>query len=194
MFNENENNELEQCHQLAKQYADILNQPEQQDLLQRLQLIENKLLEITKLEEIVTISGEIDEIFKIQENLAKLNIQLTELSQDLDIANRYKWTFFERQIFANRTQDEIEEIQTLMMLWSSGTYDKVIESVLDHAERKGYDLLDYLRSAANFNKNKAVRIPPLGFRDDDTVRWENKRTGEFLIEDNLGKIRTYGVN
>jgi hypothetical protein len=43
-------------------------------------------------------------------------------------------------------------------------------------------------------KNKAVGIPSLGFRDDDTVRWENKNTGEYLIEDNFGKIRTYGVN
>lgn len=194
MFNENENNQLQQCHQLGKQYADILAQPEQQDLLQRLQLIENMLLEITKLEEIVTISGEINEIFKIQENLHIINLQLLELSNDLDIANRFKWTLFERQVFANRTQDEIEEIQTLMMLWSSGTYDKVIESVLDHAERKGYDVLDYLGSAAKFNKNKSVRIPPVGFRDDDTVRWENRITGEYLIEDNLGKIRTYGVN
>jgi hypothetical protein len=83
-----------------------------------------------------------------------------------------------------------------MRLWNTGTYSSIAESIIDHTYRKGYEneFLEYLRAAANFDKIKARKIPPIGFRDDDTVKWENLKTGEYLIEDNLGKIRTYGIN
>ncbi|MBC6480969.1 MAG: hypothetical protein GDA56_27545 [Hormoscilla sp. GM7CHS1pb] len=85
-------------------------------------------------------------------------------------------------------------MQQLMNLWSPGTYSSVAQSIIDHAFRKGFDVLDYLRAASNFDRAKAVRVPPAGFRDDGTARWENKNTGEYIILDDLGKIRSYGIN
>ena len=46
---------------------------------------------------------------------------------------------------------------------------------------------------SNFDRTKAVRVPPVGFRSGRD-RWENQNTGEYIIQDDLGKIRSYGIN
>lgn len=92
-----------------------------------------------------------------------------------------------------------------MEQWSPGTFEQqaqtykegIARSLLHHADVTGYsDPLEYLRAASNFDKDRAIRTPsdPTRFRSDDTARWENLNTGEFIVEDKEGMIRTYGVN
>lgn len=100
----------------------------------------------------------------------------------------------ERQLFEGYTQDEIDEMQELMQQWSPATYADVAASVLDHSFRKNFDPLDYLRNASRFDKSRAIRIPRTGFSEMDTVRWEIRSTGEYVIEMPEGKIVTYGFN
>ncbi|NER20071.1 MAG: hypothetical protein F6J86_39195 [Symploca sp. SIO1B1] len=100
----------------------------------------------------------------------------------------------EGELFEGYTQGEIEEIQELMQQWSPATYADVAASILDHAFRKDFEPLDYLRRASRFDKPKAIRIPRLGSSEMGTVRWEIKSTGEYLIETPEGKIVTYGFN
>lgn len=45
------------------------------------------------------------------------------------------------------TASEALEIQQYLCEWEAGTYDNVAQSVLDHAERKGFSPLRYLRKA-----------------------------------------------
>lgn len=113
----------------------------------------------------------------------------------------------EQQLFdiERRTQSEINEVKRLKEDWSPGTFEQdartyeegVARSILHHANKHGYDdHLEYLRDASTFDKSGAVRTPsdPTKFRNDDTERWENLRTGEFIVVDKEGKIRSYGFN
>lgn len=183
-------------NELLDGFKNILNNPDNFDLLQKVNKIKKMLIKLNKLENKALISKNINDSFSAQELLDIVTIEIEQLKQELERAKKYKWAQFDRQIFAEYTDEEIREIRELMILWSAGTYSSVAESIIDHAERKDYEnnYLEYLRDAAKFDKTKARRIPPVGFRDDDTVRWENLKTGEYLILDNFGKIRTYGNN
>jgi hypothetical protein len=72
----------------------------------------------------------------------------------------------------------------------------VAQSILDHASRKEFDPLRYLRKAHNFNKKGAVRVPKTGYRRDGSAVY--RKGNEYLIvrPDRFGveKIVTYGVN
>ena len=181
---------------LIDRFKNILNNPDNFDLLQKVNQIKKMLTKFSDLENQALISKNINDSFSAQELLDIITIEIDQLKQELERAKKYNWTQFERQIFAEYTEEEIREIQELMILWSPGTYSSVAESIIDHADRKDYEnkYLEYLRDAAKFDKTEARRIPPVDFRDDDTVRWENLKTDEYLIADNFGKIRTYGNN
>jgi hypothetical protein len=77
---------------------------------------------------------------------------------------------------------EVIELQQYLTEWDKGTYGSVAQSVLDHAQRKGFEPLKYLRKAHNFNTRAAVY----------------RKGNEFLIvrSDQYGveKIVTYGIN
>ena len=181
---------------ILKNFKNVLENPDNFDLLQKVNEIKKMLTKLTNLENKARISQNINDSFEAQELLEIITRKIEQLNQELDRASIFQGTQFDRQIFAQYRESEITEIQELMRLWSAGTYSSVAESIIDHAQRKDYEdnFLQYLQDAANFDKTKARRIPPIGFRDDDTVRWENLKTGEYLIEDNKGKIRTYGIN
>ncbi len=181
---------------LINQFKNILENPDNFDLLHQVNEIKKMLTKLTNLENQALISQNINDSFEAQELLEIITRKIEQFNQELHRAKNFQWTQFDRQIFAQYTEEEITKIQKLMRLWSAGTYSSVAESIIDHAYRKDYEdnYLEYLQDAANFDKRKARRIPPIGFRDDDTVRWENLKTGEYLIEDNLGQIRTYGIN
>lgn len=187
---------LVELNTILEEYTDVLANPDNLDLSKRLEEIRQMLITLNELENTALNSQNINDSFAAQEFLEKFKAEIKQLTEDLAKAKRLNWGQFERQLYAKYTQTEIEELQKLIKLWSPGTYFSVAESIIDHTYRKGYNdnFLEYLQDAAKFDKNQAVRIPPLGYRDDDTVRWEIKQTGEYLIEDNLGKIRTYGVN
>lgn len=190
------NNNLNNFQVLLNKFQNILQNPDNLDLLQKVNQIKKMLTQLTELENKALTSQNIDDSFSAQELLDIIITEIEQIKEELERAKKDKWTQFERQIFTKYTEEEIKEIQQLMRLWSAGTYSSVAESIIDHTYRKDYEdnYLEYLRDSAKFDKTKARRIPPLGFRDDDTVRWENLQTGEYLIQDNLGKIRTYGIN
>jgi hypothetical protein len=83
-----------------------------------------------------------------------------------------------------------------MAAWDASTYMSVAQSILDHAARKEFDRLKYLRKAHNFNKKGATRVPKTGYRRDASAVY--RKGNEYLIvrADNFGveKIVTYGVN
>lgn len=70
------------------------------------------------------------------------------------------------------------------------------QSVIHHAERKGFNLLRYIRKAHNFSKKGAKRVPKSGYRSDGSAVY--RKENEFLIvrPDQAGveKIVTYGIN
>lgn len=82
------------------------------------------------------------------------------------------------------------EEKHLLSKWSKGSYDSIIESVIDHANRHGFanKYAQYLRKAAAFNKRGAKKKK----LDDGAIRW-NRKNGEFIIERG-GKIVSYGIN
>jgi hypothetical protein len=96
----------------------------------------------------------------------------------------------------NRTESEVLEIQQYLAEWEAGTYENVAQSILNHAERKGFSPLRYLRKAHNFNRKGATRIPRSGYRSDHSAVY--RKGSEFLIvrPDAFGveKIVTYGIN
>lgn len=189
-------NNLDNFQNLVDKFQNILQNPDNFDLLKKVNQIKKMLTQLTQLENKALTSKNIDDSFSAQELSDIIITEIEQIKGELERAKKDKWTQFERQIFVKYTEEEIKEIQQLMTLWSAGTYSSVAESIIDHTYRKDYEdsYLEYLRDSAKFDKTKARRIPPLSFRDDDTVRWENLQTGEYLIQDNLGKIRTYGIN
>lgn len=103
--------------------------------------------------------------------------------------------FFD-QLCKGYTDLEVAEIQQYIAEWDSSTYTSVAQSILDHASRKEFDPLRYLRKAHNFNKKGAVRVPKNGYRRDGSSVY--RKGNEYLIvrADRFGveKIVTYGVN
>ena len=96
---------------------------------------------------------------------------------------------YQQILFKGYTEREIVEIQTLMQKWYKATYPTLANSIVDHADRHGFqaNYLKYLRKAANFNKkgSKKTKLP------NGALRW-NKGT-EFIIEKD-DKIISYGEN
>ena len=96
---------------------------------------------------------------------------------------------YQQILFQGYNDLEVAEIQTLLQKWNKATYPTIANSIVDHANRHGFqeDYLKYLRKANNFNKKGARKTKLL----NGALRW-NKGT-EFLIErDN--KIISYGEN
>jgi hypothetical protein len=97
---------------------------------------------------------------------------------------------------AEYTEAERAEIERYLIEWDASTYISVAQSILDHASRKEYNPLSYLRKAHNFNKKRAVRVPKTGYRQDGSAVY--RKGNEYLIvrPDQFGveKIVTYGVN
>ncbi|WP_341734401.1 hypothetical protein [Microcoleus sp. EPA2] len=100
------------------------------------------------------------------------------------------------EICAGYTDREKVEIQQYLTEWDAGTYGSVAQSILDHATRKDFAPLKYLRKAHNFNRKGSVRVPKTGYRWDGSAVY--RKGGEYLIvrPDSSGveKIVTYGIN
>lgn len=103
--------------------------------------------------------------------------------------------FFE-QLCQPYSAEEIAEIQQYLTEWDASTYVSVAHSILDHATRKNFDPLKYLRKAHNFSKKRAIRIPSSGYRSDSSAVY--RQGSQYLIVrlDGFGqeKIVSYGVN
>jgi hypothetical protein len=103
---------------------------------------------------------------------------------------------FLAQLCEGYTETEVAEIEQYIAEWDASTYISVTQSILDHASRKQFDPLRYLRKAHNFNKKGAVRVPKTGYRRDGSAVY--RKGNEYLIvrPDRFGveKIVTYGVN
>ncbi|MBD2777009.1 hypothetical protein [Iningainema tapete] len=103
---------------------------------------------------------------------------------------------FLAQLCEGYTKEEVREIELHIAEWGASTYISVAHNILDHALRKEFDPLKYLRKAHNFNKKRAVRVPKTGYRQDGSAVY--RKGNEYLIvrSDKLGieKIVTYGVN
>ncbi len=103
---------------------------------------------------------------------------------------------FLAQLCEGYTEAEVAEIELYIAAWDASTYISVAQSILDHASRKEFDPLRYLRKAHNFNKKGAVRVPKTGYRRDGSAVY--RKGNEYLIvrPDRFGveKIVTYGVN
>jgi len=101
-----------------------------------------------------------------------------------------------KELLRGCTDAEISELQQYILKWDAGTYASAAQSVMHHAERKGFDPLKYLRKAHNFNKKGAKRVPKSGCRLDGSAVY--RKEDEFLIvrPDPYGieKIVTYGIN
>lgn len=100
------------------------------------------------------------------------------------------------QLVEGYTDVEVSEIEQHLLEWDAGTYRSVVHSVINHAERKQFDRLRYLRKASNFNKKGAKRVPKSGCRPDGTVAY--RKGNEFLImrlnQEGIERIVTYGIN
>ena len=86
--------------------------------------------------------------------------------------------YFE-QLCAPYNKDEALEIERYLSIWSAGTYVSPAHSVLDHAERKDAEPLQYLRQAYSFNRKRAKRIPPKGYRLDGSAIY--RKEGRYMI-------------
>jgi hypothetical protein len=103
---------------------------------------------------------------------------------------------FLAQLCEGYSEAEVAEIKQYITEWDASTYMSVAQSILDHASRKEFDPLRYLRKAHNFNKKGTVRVPKTGYRRDGSAVY--RKGNEYLIvrPDRFGleKIVTYGVN
>lgn len=103
---------------------------------------------------------------------------------------------FLAQLCEGYTEAEVVEIEQYIAGWDASTYISLAQSILDHASRKEFDPLTYLRKAHNFNKKGAIRVPKTGYRRDSSAVY--RKGNEYLIvrPDRFGveKIVTYGVN
>ncbi|MFB2917487.1 hypothetical protein [Aerosakkonema funiforme] len=103
---------------------------------------------------------------------------------------------FLTQLGQGYTEAEVAEIEQYITEWDASSYISVAQNILDHASRKKFDPLKYLRKAHNFNKKGAVRVPKIGYRSDGSAVY--RKANEYLIvrPDKFGieKIVTYGVN
>jgi hypothetical protein len=103
---------------------------------------------------------------------------------------------FLAQLCEGYSKAEVAEIEQYIAEWDASTYISVAQSILDHASRKEFDPLRYLRKAHNFHKKGAVRVPKTGYRRDGSAVY--RKGNEYLIvrpnRFGVEKIVTYGVN
>ncbi len=103
---------------------------------------------------------------------------------------------FLAQLCEGYSKAEVAEIEQCIAEWDASTYISAAQSILDHASRKEFDPLRYLRKAHNFNKKGAIRVPKTRYRRDGSAVY--RKGNEYLIvrPDRFGveKIVTYGVN
>lgn len=87
-------------------------------------------------------------------------------------------------------------MQHYMTSWESSTYTSVAHSIWEHALRKGFDPLKYLRKAHNFNKKGARRVPKAGYSSDGSAVYKKGNEYLYVRPDVFSseKIVTYGVN
>ncbi|MBI1926732.1 hypothetical protein HYR99_21125 [Candidatus Poribacteria bacterium] len=89
----------------------------------------------------------------------------------------------------SNSHPSLSEAKALMRRWNKGTFDTVADSIRYHHETHsgGRNVWQYLRAATHFNKRgtRKRRLP------DGRIRWK-KGNGEFLIENQEGKIVSYG--
>jgi len=83
------------------------------------------------------------------------------------------------KIFEGCNDTEIAELSKYLDEWDAGTYSSAAQSVFDHAKRKGFTILRYLRKANNFNKKGSMRVPRSGYRQDGSAVY--RKGTEFLI-------------
>jgi len=188
----NQSEDQEVIRQILENYREFLAKPENADFGNHLSALSQKYQRIAEME----YEAETHPFVGLErENLLReAEAELEELSSQIKEAFELNLSPSEQQLFEGYTQDEIDEMQELMQQWSPATYADVAASILDHSFRKDFDSLDYLRRASRFDKSKSVRIPPLGYSNVGTVRWEIRKTGEYRIESPEGKIVTYGFN
>ncbi|MEE3718541.1 hypothetical protein V2H45_17515 [Tumidithrix elongata RA019] len=100
------------------------------------------------------------------------------------------------EILDEYNDTEVTELLKYLDEWDAGTYSSVAQSILDHAKRKGFTVLRYLRKAHNFSKKGSMRVPRSGYRQDGSAIY--RKGTEFLIvrldQYGLEKIVTYGIN
>ena len=101
--------------------------------------------------------------------------------------------YFE-QLCAFYNSDRTSEIERYLSIWSAGTYISPAHSVLDHAERKDTDPLQYLRQAYNFNRKRAKRVPPQGYRFDGSAVYRKEDQYMIVRPDQYGveKVVSFG--
>lgn len=179
---------------VRESYGDFLEKPGYEGYDRRLNVIEEKYKRAAAMEDEAAVDPDVG--IEQDRLLREADRELQQLQGEIGEAWWSSLSQYERQLFNNRPQAEIDEIQRLMQQWSPGTFTGgVADSIVYHANKYGYgDYLEYLRDASNFDKSKADRIPHEGFREDSTVRWEIRSTREFLVEDQNGEMRTYGFN
>ncbi len=94
------------------------------------------------------------------------------------------------------TEIEVVEIKKYLEEWSAGTYATTAQGVLDHAIRKGIEPIKYLRRCHNFNRKRARRVPPKGYRQDGSAVY--RKDGQYLIVrlDQFGieKVVSFGIS
>jgi hypothetical protein len=76
-------------------------------------------------------------------------------------------------------KQKFHQIKQYMTEWDASTYISVAQSIIDHASRKEFDPLKYLRKAHNFNQKRAVRVPKTGYRRDGSVVY--RKGNEYWI-------------
>lgn len=100
------------------------------------------------------------------------------------------------QILDRYNDFEAIEIREYLGDWDAGTYGSIAQSVLDHADRKGFTVLKYLRKAHNFNQKGSFRVPYSGYRQDGSAVYRKGNEYSIVRPDRYGveKIVTYGSN
>lgn len=187
-----------------QRYGNFLENPENDAFENRLDAIEEKYRRAAAMEAEAVVDPNVG--IEQDELLREADSELQQLQGEIGQAWWSSLSQAEQQLFESPQSADIDEIQELRKQWSPGTFgqkaktyeEAVARSILYHANDKGYsEPLEYLRDASNFDTARAVRNPrtPGELRpEDDTVKWDNFNTGEFLIVDKEGKILTYGVN
>ncbi len=183
--------------------GDFLEKPGNEALQNRLDKIEDQYKKAAGMENEAATDPNVG--FEQQRLIDEADAELQQLKNEISQAWWSSLSQAEQQLFGSLDSGDIDEIRSHMEQWSPGTFEQdtqtyeeaAAKSILYHANDKGYlDLLKYLRDASNFDTARAVRSPRNSseFRNDDTAKWDNFNTGEFLVVDTNGKILTYGVN
>ena len=181
--------------------GDFLEKPGNEDLQNRLDKIEDKYKKAVGMENEAATDPNVG--FEQQRLIDEANAELQHLREEIKQAWWSSLSIKEQQLFGSVNSADVDEIRSYMEQWSAATFEQdaqtyeeaVALNILHHANKQDYsDPLEYLRAASNFDTARAVRTPPdsTQYREDDTAKWKNPNTKEFIIVDKEGKIRTYG--